>query len=205
MVMGTRVIGDTPRFARERQRDSFWDGLFLGGLKTPICDAGALPQLKEHWAYVHLADGTRTEDPVWLAPTFVPSPPEPPDEQDEDDLARAVRAERDPANLLAKEGMEGFRQLCAVCWLRDANSISRRESWQVRSLYHAAPVRAGDYRRRRRVGKDYDIEPASGAVARGLGWHLPAPKGAAFGSEARLRCAGGGGSGNSGRGPGAGA
>jgi hypothetical protein len=106
LVMGMR--GDKPPSRRD-QGSPF--EFLVGNLRTPICDTGALPQLKEHWAYIHLADGTRTEDPVWLAPTFISSPPDSPADLDEDDLARAVRAERDPVNLLAKERLEGFGQL----------------------------------------------------------------------------------------------
>ncbi len=40
----------------------------------PVCPPGALARLETHQAFVQLANGYKTSEPVWLAPLFLPEP-----------------------------------------------------------------------------------------------------------------------------------
>ncbi|HEV2247248.1 MAG TPA: type IV secretion system DNA-binding domain-containing protein [Terriglobia bacterium] len=88
------------RERRERQRSTVDLGEVVAHgsnesiIKEAICPPGALARLQQHQAFVKLADGSCTEHPVWLEPSFFdavvePLPPE------RDDLARAVKKARE--------------------------------------------------------------------------------------------------------------
>jgi hypothetical protein len=67
------------------------------------CPRGALSRLQTHQAYVSLANGTRTQEPLWLAPRHVeiPPPPPPPPTVDHDmELISRLRDELAPADPL---------------------------------------------------------------------------------------------------------
>ncbi len=71
------------------------------GLPRPVCPPGALARLASHHAYVKLANGSVTNDPLWLEPRFHDFAPTPPPVES-DDLARAIAAlkpaETEPTN-----------------------------------------------------------------------------------------------------------
>jgi energy-coupling factor transporter ATP-binding protein EcfA2 len=72
LSLGTRQ----DRRPRRRREEGGWLGLISptdaepDTIDLPICPVGALGQLSPHEAYVALADGRRTERPVWFVPWF---------------------------------------------------------------------------------------------------------------------------------------
>lgn len=70
LSLGTRQ----DRRPRRRREEGGWLGLISptdaepDTIDLPICPVGALGQLSPHEAYVALADGRRTERPVWFVP-----------------------------------------------------------------------------------------------------------------------------------------
>lgn len=110
--LASSVMGDR----EPPQRKNEWGGkvtfeeIFIRP-GAPIVGPGALARLQQHHAYVHLADGTRTDQPLWLVPSFFPIPSEPIADPEEDDLARAVRVLRDSSYIQNKERTEAFADL----------------------------------------------------------------------------------------------
>jgi len=66
--------------ARKRQRLDQEQGdlrvmqHFESHILQPVCPPGSLVRLNQHQAFARLADGTRTEMPVWLEPLFFTAP-----------------------------------------------------------------------------------------------------------------------------------
>jgi len=58
----------------------------------PVCPPGALAQLETHQAFVSLANGYKSWEPVWLAPLFLPEPPALEPVETDQDLAILRRA-----------------------------------------------------------------------------------------------------------------
>jgi hypothetical protein len=70
-------------------------------IREPVCAPGTLSRLQQHQAFAKLADGTCTESPVWLEPTFFDSAPAT-QPQEPDDLSQAVSKFRERQALGAK-------------------------------------------------------------------------------------------------------
>lgn len=102
---------------RERQNEETGDGtgtLFVTDdtgrrVREPVCPLGSLGRLKPHEALAKLADGTCTERPVWLQPSFFDASPKP-NLPALDDLSKAVSAlqERRKTNLAINSNLASF-------------------------------------------------------------------------------------------------
>jgi hypothetical protein len=82
--------------------------VMLGGkpeafVREPICGPGTLARLRQHQAFAKLADGTCTESPVWLQPSFFDSRPVARTPAP-DDLAQAVARLRETRKAVSAEG-----------------------------------------------------------------------------------------------------
>jgi hypothetical protein len=109
-------------------------------IRQPVCPPGSLARLKQHQAFVKLADGSCTEWPVWLQPSFF-NPSEPPRPTVRDDLAeavnraRAAEAEATPAHpanssFIVQMHRQGHRlfltpNVVAAAWQVCVTSLSR--------------------------------------------------------------------------------
>jgi hypothetical protein len=111
-------------------------------VQKPICPPGSLARLKQHQAFVKLANGSCTESPVWLQPSFSNAnmPPRPPLRND---LAEAVERARaaepeetrpHPANstFIIRMHREGHRlfltpNVVTAAWQVCVPSLSRNQ------------------------------------------------------------------------------
>lgn len=77
LTLGVRELPESPTSQQDLGGLQVLD-LIPSNSPTPVCPPGSLARLAPHQAYAKFADGTVTQDPIWLAPRFhdfVPAPP----------------------------------------------------------------------------------------------------------------------------------
>lgn len=73
LALGTRERHKT-KDVISSDRDVLVEGRAESIFREPVCPPGTLARLKQHQAYAKLADGTVTELPAWLEPSFFDAP-----------------------------------------------------------------------------------------------------------------------------------
>jgi hypothetical protein len=118
ITLGTREQPDRNRNASELG-DLQVIGRAENRIQQSVCPPGALARLQQHQAFVKLADGSCTERPVWLQPSFfnLDSPSKLPVR---DDLAEVV------ANIRALEAEDAIQRPGGVTFLAYMHSRSHR-------------------------------------------------------------------------------